>query len=51
VLPGITDEEMKTIMIDAGTKPAELLALRDSDPDAFAGMLATNRRRVGNWER
>ncbi|MGB2823548.1 MAG: hypothetical protein WBF17_21390 [Phycisphaerae bacterium] len=42
---------MKTIMIDASTKLAELLALRDSDPEAFAQTLAANWRQVRNWER
>lgn len=50
-LSRITDEEMKTIMIDASTKLAELLALRDSDPEAFAQTLAANWRQVRNWER
>lgn len=47
----ITDEEMKTIMIAASTKLAGLLALRDSDPEAFAQTLAANWRQVRNWER
>ena len=50
-LSRITDEEMKTIMIDASTKLAELLALRDSDPEAFAQTLAVNWRQVKKWER
>lgn len=50
-LSRITDEEMKRIMIAASTKLAELLALRDSDPEAFAQMLAANWRQVRNWER
>ncbi|MCY2927523.1 MAG: hypothetical protein NT031_19210, partial [Planctomycetota bacterium] len=50
-LSRITDEEMKTLMIAASTKLAELLALRDSDPDAFAQVLAVNWRQVRNWER
>ncbi len=50
-LSRITDEEMKTLMIVASAKLAELLALRDSDPDAFAELLAVNWRQVRNWER
>lgn len=50
-LSRITDEEMKTVMIDASTKLAELLALRDSDPEDFARLLAVNWRQVRNWER
>ena len=50
-LSRISDEEMKAIMIDASTKLAELLALRDSDPKAFAQTLAVNWRQVRHWER
>lgn len=50
-LSRITDEEMKTIMIAASAKLAELLALRDQDPDGFAQLLAGNWRQVRNWER
>ena len=50
-LSRITDEEMKTLMIDASAKLAELLALRDNDPDDFARLLAVNWRQVRNWER
>ena len=50
-LSRITDEEMKTVMIDASTKLAELLALRDSDPEDFARVLAVNWRQVRNWDR
>lgn len=50
-LSRITDEEMKTLMIAASKKLAELLALRDSDTDAFAELLAANWRQVRNWER
>ncbi len=50
-LSRITDEEMKTLLIAASTKLAELLALRDSGPDAFAQLLAANWRQVKNWER
>jgi len=50
-LSRITDEEMKKLMIAASTKLAELLELRDSDPDAFAQLLAVNWRQVRNWER
>ena len=47
----ITNEEMKKIMIAASAKLAELLALRDSDPDAFAQLLAAKWRQVRQWER
>ena len=50
-LSRITDEEMKTVMIAASAKLAELLTLQDSDPDAFAELLALNWRQVKNWER
>ena len=50
-LSRITDEEMKTIMINASAKLAELLALRDDDPDGFAQLLAANWRQVRAWER
>ena len=50
-LSRITDAEMKTIMIDASTKLAELLALRDGDPEAFAAQIAAYWRQVRNWER
>ena len=50
-LSRITDEEMKTLMVAASTKLAELLEMRDSDPDAFAQLLAVNWRQVKNWER
>ena len=50
-LSRIADEEMKTIMIDASTKLAELLALRDGDPEAFAAQIAAYWRQVRNWER
>ena len=50
-LSRITDEEMKTIMIAASTKLAELLAMRDSNPEAFAQTLSVNWRQVRNWER
>jgi hypothetical protein len=50
-LSRITDEEMKKIMIAASSRLAELLALRDSDPDAFAQLLAASWRQVKNWER
>ncbi len=50
-LSRITDQEMKTLMIDASAKLAELLALRDSDPDDFARLLAVNWRQVRNWAR
>jgi hypothetical protein len=50
-LSRITDEEMKTLMIAASKKLAELLTLRDSDPDAFAELLAGNWRQVKRWER
>jgi hypothetical protein len=33
------------------TRLAELLALRDGDPDAFAQLLSANWRQVKNWER
>ena len=50
-LSRITDEEMKTVMIDASSKLAELLALRDADPEAFAQLLAGWWRSVRDWER
>ena len=50
-LSRITDAEMKTIMIAASAKLAELLALRDDSPEAFAAMLAGNWRQVRHWER
>lgn len=50
-LSRITDEEMKTLMIAASAKLAELLSLRDNDPDAFAELLAVNWRQVKRWER
>ena len=50
-LSRITDEEMKVLMIAASAKLAELLALRDSDPEDFARLLAVNWRQVRNWER
>jgi hypothetical protein len=50
-LSRITDEEMKTLMIAASAKLAELLALRDNDPDDFARLLAVNWRQVRNWQR
>jgi len=50
-LSRITDEEMKTIMINASAKLAELLALRDDDPDEFAQVLAATWRQVRAWER
>lgn len=50
-LSRITDEEMKTLMIAASNKLAELLILRDTDPDAFAQLLAVNWRLVRNWQR
>ena len=36
-LSRITDEEMKALMIDASKKFAELLAIRDSDPEDSRG--------------
>ena len=50
-LSRITDAEMKTLMIAASAKLAELLALRDEDPGSFAALLAGNWRQVRNWER
>jgi hypothetical protein len=50
-LSRITDEEMKRIMIAASAKLAELLELRDSDPEAFAQLLSVNWRQVKRWER
>ena len=50
-LSRITDAEMKTLMISASSKLAELLTQRDADPDAFAQLLAVNWRQVRNWER
>jgi hypothetical protein len=50
-LSRITDEEMKKLMIAASTRLAELLALRDSDPEDFARLLAVNWRQVKKWER
>ena len=50
-LSRITNEEMKNLMIVASTKLAELLALRDSDPEDFARLLAVNWRQVKKWER
>ena len=50
-LSRITDEEMKTLMIAASTKLAELLDLRDNDPEDFARVLAANWRQVKHWER
>ena len=42
---------MKKLMIAASAKLAELLELRDSDPDAFAQLLSANWRQVKKWER
>jgi hypothetical protein len=42
---------MKTFMIDASTKLAELLELRDSGPDASVQLLAVNWWQVRNWKR
>ena len=50
-LSRITDEEMKTIMINASAKLAELLALRDDDPGGFAQLPAATWRQVRAWER
>ena len=50
-LSRITDEEMKTIMINASAEMAELLALRDDDPDGFAQLLTETWRQVRAWER
>jgi len=50
-LSRITDDEMKKLMIAASAKLAELLELRDSDPDAFAQLLSANWRQVKKWER
>jgi hypothetical protein len=50
-LSRITDAEMKALMIAASTKLAELLALRDEDPERFTALLAGNWRQVRNWER
>jgi hypothetical protein len=50
-LSRITDEEMKKLMIAASAKLAELMELRDSDPDAFAQLLSVNWRQVKNWEK
>jgi len=50
-LSRITDEEMKTLMIAASSKLAELLIQRDTDPEGFAQLLAANWRQVRNWER
>jgi len=50
-LSRITDEEMKALMIAASARLAELLALRDSDPEEFARLLTVNWRQVKNWER
>ena len=50
-LSRITDEEMKTLMIAASTKLAELLDQRDNDPEDFARVLAGNWRQVKHWER
>ena len=50
-LSRITDDEMKTLMIAASRKLAELLNLRDADPEAFALLLATSWQQVKNWER
>ena len=50
-LSRITDEEMKKLMIAASTRLAELLEMRDSDPEAFAQLLSVNWRQVKKWER
>jgi len=50
-LSRITDAEMKTLMIAASTKLAELLAMRDDDPEGFAALLAGSWQQVQNWER
>lgn len=50
-LSRITDEEMKTLMIAASAKLAELLVLRDSNPDAYARLLAEKWPHVRHWER
>ena len=50
-LSRITDEEMRTIIIDASTKLSVLLVLWDSDLAAFVQLLAVNWRQVKRWER
>jgi hypothetical protein len=47
----ITDEEMKTLMITASRKMAELLEKRDLKPNEYAKLLADRWPQVRHWER
>ena len=51
-LSRITDDEMKTLMINACEQVAKLLELKDTDPEAYyRQMLSYNRTYCRGWER
>jgi len=51
-LSRITDDEMKTIMLNACEQVAKLLELKETDPEQYyRQMLSYNRMYCGRWER
>lgn len=51
-LSRITDEEMKTLMLAACRTMAELLRMKESDPEAYyQEMMTYNHRFCRHWER
>ena len=51
-LSRITDAEMKKLMIGASNKLAELLALKESDPEKYWQTIRYfNRNYCGRWEK
>lgn len=51
-LSRITDAEMKKLMIGASAKLAELLAMKDTDPDKYWNLVKYfNEAYCGRWEK
>jgi hypothetical protein len=51
-LSRITDAEMKTLMIGASTKLAELLAMKEADPDKYWKLIEHfNEAYCSRWEK
>jgi len=51
-LSRITDAEMKKIMIEASAKLAELLAMKESNPEKYWELITFfNRAYCGRWEK
>jgi len=51
-LSRITDEEMKTLMVNACEQVAKLLKMKDTDPERYyRQMLSYNRMYCRRWER